>query len=60
MKENQQIARQNGQLLSTLVVRALSATQRSVKFIRWLREALRSQLAETTPVLRLKRLYATL
>jgi len=60
IKENQQIAGKNGQLLSSLVARALSATQRSVKFIRWLREALRYQLAETTAVLRLKHLYATL
>jgi hypothetical protein len=60
MKEHQQLARQNGQQLSTLVARALSATQRSVKFIRWLRDALRHQLAETTAVLRLKQLYATL
>jgi len=59
-KAHQQIARKNGQLLSTLVSRALSATQRSVKFIRWLREALRYQLAETTAVLRLKQLYAAL
>ena len=59
-KEHQQIARKNGQLLSTLVARALSATQRSVKFIRWLRDALRCQLAETTAVLRLKLLYASL
>jgi len=58
-KEQQQLARQNGQLLSTLVARALSATQRSVKFIRWLRDALRYQLAETTAVLRLNQLYAT-
>jgi len=40
-KEQQQIARKKGQPLSTLVAWALSATQRSVKFIRWLREALR-------------------
>jgi len=59
-KEHQQIARKNGQLLSTLVARALSATQRSVKFIRWLRDALRYQIAETTAVLRLKHLYASL
>ncbi len=59
-KEHQQIARKNGQLLSTLVSRALSATQRSVKFIRWLREALRYQLTETTAVLRLKQIYASL
>jgi len=38
-KEHQQIARKNGQPLSTLVARALSATQRSVKFIRWLRRS---------------------
>jgi hypothetical protein len=56
----QQIARKMGQPLSALVARALSATQRSVKFIRWLRAALRYQLAETTAVLRLKQLYATL
>jgi hypothetical protein len=59
-KAHQQIARNNGQLLSTLVARALSATQRSVKFVRWLRDALHYQLAETTAVLRLKQLYATL
>ena len=59
-KEHQQIARKNGRLLSTLVARALSATQRSVKFIRWLRDALRYQLAETTAVLRLKLLHASL
>ena len=59
-KEHQQIARSNGQLLSTLVTRALSATQRSVKFVRWLRDALRYQLAEATAVLRLKQLYAAL
>jgi len=59
MKEHQQISRKNGQLLSTLAARALNATQRSVKFIRWLREALRYQLTETTAVLRLKHLYAT-
>jgi hypothetical protein len=60
LKAQQQIARNNGQLLSTLVAQALSATLRSVKFIRWLREALRYKLAETTAVLRLKHLYATL
>ena len=59
-KEHQQIASKNGRRLSTLIARALSATQRSVKFIRWLREALRYQLAETTAMLRLKQLYATL
>jgi hypothetical protein len=60
IKAQQQSARQNGRPLSTLVARAVSATQHCVKFIRWLRDALRYQLAETTAVLRLKQLYATL
>lgn len=46
--------------LPSLVVAARRATQRSVKFIRWLRQSLRDQLAEATAVLRLKLLYANL
>ena len=46
--------------LPSLVVAARRATQRSVKFIRWLRQSLRNRLAEATAVLRLKLLYATL
>lgn len=49
-----------GQPLSTLVLAARRATQRSVKFIRWLRQALRDQLAEARAVPRLRTLYATL
>jgi hypothetical protein len=49
-----------GQPLSTLVLAARRATQRSVKFIRWLRHALRDQLAETRAVPRLRTLYASL
>ena len=46
--------------ISSLVLQPRRATQRSVKFIRWLRHCLRDQLAETTAVLHLKLLYATL
>lgn len=46
--------------LSALVIQARRATQRSVKFIRWLRHSLRDQLAEATAVLHLKQLYALL
>ena len=46
--------------LPSLVVAARRATQRSVKFIRWLRQALRDQLTEATAVLCLKLLYAKL
>lgn len=60
MRESRKLARRNGQPFPTLVGLALRATQPSVKFIRWLREALRFRLAETTAVLRLKHLYANL
>ena len=46
--------------LSTLVLPARRATQRSVKFVRWLRQSLRDHAAEAAAVLRLKALYATL
>jgi len=49
-----------GQLLSTLVMQARRTTQRSVKFVRWIRQSIRDQAAEATAVLRLKALYATL
>lgn len=45
---------------SSLIVQARRATQRSVKFIRWLRQALRDQLTEALAVARLKALYAEL
>jgi len=49
-----------GQCLSTLVTRARRATQRSVKFVRWVRQAIRDHAAEAVAVLRLTELYATL
>lgn len=49
-----------GLTLSTLVTRARKATQRSVKFVRWVRQALRDHATEALGVLRLMRLYATL
>jgi hypothetical protein len=47
-----------GTPLSDLVVRARRATQRSVKFVRWLRQSIRDQAAEAASVLRLASLYA--
>jgi hypothetical protein len=49
-----------GSPISSLVLVARRATQRSVKFIRWLRQALRDRLAEAVAVARLQALYATL
>ena len=49
-----------GHPLSTLVLQTRKATQRSVKFIRWLRRSLRDQLTEATAVFHLKALYANL
>ncbi|MCI0534076.1 MAG: hypothetical protein L0Z50_02495 [Verrucomicrobiales bacterium] len=48
------------QPLSALVLRARRATQRSVKFIRWVRQSIRDNVAEGLAVLRLKALYAAL
>lgn len=44
--------------LSRLLLLARRATQRSVKFLRWLRQSLRDRLAEDLAVARLKALYA--
>ena len=52
--------RKSGQALSSLVLRARRATQRSVKFIRWVRQSIRDHAAEATAVLRLKAVYAAL
>jgi hypothetical protein len=46
--------------ISSLVLQARRATQRSVKFIRWLRHAIRDRLAESLAVARLRELYAVL
>lgn len=53
-------ARQAGRAVSSLLQQARRATQRSVKFVRWLRAALRDRLAEAAAVTRLVKLYATL
>jgi hypothetical protein len=55
-----EVAARQGTPLSSLVAQARRATQHSVKFVRWLRQSLRDQLAEAAAVLRLKQLYATL
>ena len=55
-----QACRQAGNALSTLVLATRRATQRSVKFIRWLRQSIRDNAAEAGAVLRLKALYTVL
>lgn len=52
-------ARMAGRAISRVLLRAREGTQRSVKFIRWLRGALRDRLTEALAVTRLKELYAT-
>ena len=54
-----QAARRAGSPLTTLRTGLRRATQRSVKFLRWLRHALRENLAEATAVPRLTHLYAS-
>lgn len=49
-----------GTPLARLLLLARRATQRGVKFIRWLRQSLRDRLAEALAVARLKALYARL
>lgn len=48
------------QPLSALVLATRRATQRRVKFIRWIRQALHDHVAEAVAVPRLRALYATL
>ena len=48
-----------GRPMPTLVTAARRATQRSVKFVRWVRQSLRDGLAEAAAVGRLRFLYAT-
>jgi hypothetical protein len=50
----------NGRSVSTLLLGLRKATQRSVKFIRWLRQAMRESLAEAAALPRLALLYASL
>ena len=54
------LAQQAGRPISSLLLAPRRATQRSVKFLRWLRLALREQLAETIALPRLAQLYASL
>lgn len=49
-----------GRPVSSLLLIARRATQRSVKLVRWLRHAIRDNLAETVAAHRLAHLYATL
>ena len=56
---NQECA-QRGWPLPLLVTLPRKATQRSVKFVRWVRQALRDRLAEAAAVGHLRQLYATL
>ena len=49
-----------GSPISALLIQARRATQRSVKFVRWVRQSIRDQTAEAVAVLRLRGLYATL
>lgn len=49
-----------GRAMSSLLQTGRDATQRSVKFIRWLRSSLRDRLAEDAAVIYLRRLYASL
>jgi len=59
-RETKQAARRSGRPLTTLRTGLRRATQRSVKFIRWVRHALRENLTEEAAVPRLTLLYASL
>jgi len=54
------VAAAAGRPASSLLLIARRATQRSVKFVRWLRHAIREDLAEAVAAPRLASLYATL
>ena len=60
LDELKDIAAQTCRGLSSLLLSGRRATQRSIKFLRWLRHALATNLAETLAVTRLRRLYARL
>ena len=59
-QELKQASRRAGSQLTTLRTGLRRATQRSVKFIRWLRHALRENLTEADALPRLTHLYASL
>lgn len=56
----ERLCAQAGQPISSLVLVPRRAAQRSVKFIRWLRLAIRERLAEATAIAHLRKLYAVL
>jgi len=60
LRELKAVARRTQRPLTTLRTGLRQATQRSVKFLRWLRQALRENLAEAHAVPRLTQLYASL
>ena len=55
-----QACEKKGTPLTSLLLCARRATQRSVKFVRWLRQSIRDRVAEATAVPRLKASYASL
>lgn len=55
-----EVCAEAGTPLSSLVLGARRATQRSVKFIRWLRQSIRDRLAEAAALPQLRALYAVL
>ena len=59
-EELQRVAATHGRAVSSLLLDTRKATQRSVKFVRWLRHAVREHLTETAAVPRLSLLLASL
>jgi hypothetical protein len=60
LEAERKVCAKAGQPLSALVLQARRATQRSVKFVRWVRQSIRDNVTEAVAVLRLKVLYSTL
>lgn len=56
----EEISTAAGRAMSSLLRTGREATQRSVKFIRWLRSSLRDRLTEEAAAVHLRRPYATL
>ncbi len=56
----EEVSEAAGRAMSNLLQTGRDATQRSVKFIRWLRSSLRDQIAEEAAIERLRHLYASL
>jgi hypothetical protein len=60
LEDMKSVAETAGRGISTLLLAARRATQRSIKFLRWLRQSLVENLAESIAVVRLHVLYAHL